>query len=193
MDTAARLAVSYYKEIGVLDEEHKVFIVQHIESSHIYVKKVLDVYNESVFIKLRDKPVPGIPKIFDVVNMDGQLIIIEEYISGDTLEQRLANGALPAYEALSVTLSLCDIVEKLHSFNPPIIHRDIKPSNIILTSDGRVQLIDLNAAKTCTDDKDRDTRLLGTVGYAAPEQYGFGTSNVQTDIYAIGMLLNTML
>ena len=74
-----------------------------------------------------------------------------------------------------------------------IVHRDIKPSNVILTEDGRIILIDLNAAKFTNEFKDRDTRLIGTKGFAAPEQFGFGSSTPQTDIYALGVLMKTLL
>ena len=93
----------------------------------------------------------------------------------------------------SIVSNLCDILADFHSFDPPIIHRDIKPSNIILTTSGDIYLIDFNAAKYESHDKEEDTTLLGTKGYAAPEQYGFGVSNPQTDIYAIGMLMNTLI
>ena len=76
---------------------------------------------------------------------------------------------------------------------PPILHRDIKPSNIIRTSDGRICLLDMNAARRADPLKKEDTELIGTVGYAAPEQYGFGASSVQTDIYAAGVLLNELV
>ena len=71
----------------------------------------------------------------------------------------------------------------------PIIHRDIKPSNIMITEQNHVVLLDFNAAKLYTNASTNDTVLLGTKGYAAPEQYGFGSSSPQTDIYAIGVLI----
>lgn len=88
---------------------------------------------------------------------------------------------------------LCEILEKLHSANPPIVHRDIKPSNIIITNYDHVILLDFNAAKYFTDPNTSDTILLGTKGYAAPEQYGFGSSTPQTDIYAVGILLKELV
>lgn len=77
--------------------------------------------------------------------------------------------------------------------NPPVIHRDIKPSNIIIGKDGTIRLIDFDAASRFTPEKNRDTTLMGTQGYAAPEQYGFCRSGPETDIYALGVLLNEML
>ena len=82
---------------------------------------------------------------------------------------------------------------ELHSANPPILHRDIKPSNIIRTADGSIRLLDMNAARQADPMKKEDTQQIGTVGYAAPEQYGFGASSVQTDIYSTGVLLNELV
>ena len=87
---------------------------------------------------------------------------------------------------------VCRIVEELHSVRPPIIHRDIKPSNIIITQEHAVKLLDLNAAHQIHFQKAEDTVLMGTKGYAAPEQYGFGQSDVRTDVYAMGKLMEQM-
>lgn len=90
-------------------------------------------------------------------------------------------------------IELCTILFPLHHHNPAIVHRDIKPSNIIITSYDHVILLDFNAAKYSTTESDKDTILLGTAGYAAPEQYGFGSSTPQTDIYALGILLKDLV
>ena len=89
-------------------------------------------------------------------------------------------------------LPMCRILADFHRCASPIVNRDIKPENIKITPDGIVKLVDLNAAKRSDPERTRDTRLLGTQGYAAPEQYGFGSSNIQTDIYAVGVLINVM-
>ena len=79
------------------------------------------------------------------------------------------------------------------SFTPPIVHRDIKPSNIILTEDGRIVLIDLNAARLNDKNRSHDTQLIGTAGFAAPEQYGFAASSPRADLYAAGILMRVLL
>lgn len=90
-------------------------------------------------------------------------------------------------------IMLCNILEALHSMTPPIIHRDIKPSNIIITSYNYAMLLDFNAAKQFSGQNESDTVLIGTPGYAAPEQYGFGSSSPKTDIYSLGIVLREML
>ncbi len=193
MNIQNELSLSFYKEIALLNVEHQVALVQHIQTKQIFVKKTLDVYNLDVYSYLKDNPVTGIPKIYELIQKDRSLIVIEDYISGQSLEKILeTEGALPEDKVIRYTLQLCETLSKLHSSVPPIIHRDIKPTNIIITPFDTAILIDLNAAKH-ESDKDEDTTLLGTRGYAAPEQYGFGSSGAKTDIYAIGKLMNTML
>ena len=189
-----KLPVSYYKRIGVLNEEHGVYIVQHRENGKVFIEKVLRVYDPGVYEQLFRHPVRGIPRIYAMYEESGTLTVIEEYISGETLEEILSIcGRLPEEDVIDCTVKLCDILSSLHSQDPMIIHRDIKPSNVILTEDGRVVLLALNAARKAAGPKERDTRLLGTKGYAAPEQYGFGSSAPQTDIYAAGVLMRSLL
>ena len=190
------LPVSWYRELSPLNEEHKVYAVQHRETGKLYVKKVLTVFNPEVYAALFRHPVAGVPRIYALYHDKAQqtLTVIEEYISGDALSEILEiRGAFSPRETVDCAVRLCQILQVLHGFDPPVIHRDIKPSNIIRTEDGRIVLIDLNAARLADPSRERDTRLLGTKGYAAPEQYGFGASTPATDIYAVGVLMRTLL
>ena len=193
MDIASRLSVSYYKDIATISEDHKVYIVQHIQTGKIFIKKILDVYNKSIYDYLLSNPILHTPRIHALYENANSLEIIEDYISGDTLEDLLSHGThFNEIQIKNIISQLCLIIKDLHSCKPEIIHRDIKPSNIILSPSGEVYLLDFNAAKYYSNQKDEDTSLLGTKGYAAPEQYGFGISTPQTDIYAIGMLLKEL-
>ncbi len=193
MDLTQRLAISYYKTIATINEAHKVYLVQHQETGKIFIKKILDVYNLSVYKKLAANPVPGTPTIIELCQQDEQLIVIEEYISGPSLQERIDSKSLSFQDVIKYSLDLCKIIERLHAFDPPIIHRDIKPSNIMITSYEKAVLLDFNAAKSYHSDSEEDTRLLGTQGYAAPEQFGFGASSPQTDIYSLGIVMKEML
>ncbi len=189
MTVDEELALSYYREISELNKEHGVTLVKNIRTNRLYVKKILTVYSLDVYRYLIEHPVADTPRIYEAIEDGGTLIVIEEYLNGTSLQTRIAEGTLPEAEAAAVTEALCRIVRDLHACVPPIVHRDIKPSNIILTDDGTVKLLDMNAAKQYMGDAEHDTQLIGTAGFAAPEQYGFGSSTVQTDIYAIGVLL----
>lgn len=146
----------------------------------------------SVYEKLYQTPIAGIPKLIDYYEENEQLILIEEYISGISLQEKLDHAQCSKQDIIHYLLDLCDILEQLHAMTPPIVHRDIKPSNLIVTSYNRLILLDFNAAKQFSSFSKVDTVLLGTEGYAAPEQYGFGSSSPQTDIYSIGILLKEL-
>ena len=192
LDEECRL--SYYERIATLNKAHGVFLVQHTENHRIYVEKNLTVYDVRIYQYLKEHPVRNTPRLYEVIEDGDTLHIIEEYISGESLAEILKREKrLPRDTAVNYTRQLCQILQDFHNAKPAIIHRDIKPSNVIVTPDGTVKLIDMNAAKHFHDDTPEDTRLIGTTGYAAPEQYGFGVSSVQTDIYALGILLNVML
>lgn len=185
--------MSDYKIISALNEEHKVYLVQSALSGNIYVQKILDVYNIHVYEYLYRNPVVGIPRIINYYEQGNQLIVIEEYISGISLQEKIDNSDLSVSDIRSYMIMLCNILEALHSMTPPIIHRDIKPSNIIITSYNYAMLLDFNAAKQFSGQHESDTVLIGTPGYAAPEQYGFGSSSPKTDIYSLGIVLREML
>ncbi|MDO4975998.1 MAG: protein kinase [Eubacteriales bacterium] len=196
MNIEEHLAISYYEKIGTLNEEHDISIVQHRSSKKLFLKKQISIYNKSVYEYLRDHPVSFMPKIYDLCEENGKLTIIEEYISGETMEEILEkNGPLPLNTALSYFFPLCKIVSNLHENEIPIIHRDIKPSNIIITPSDVLYLLDLDAAKFVSREKTEDTVLLGTRGFAAPEQYGIGdsSSDEHTDIFALGITLKFLL
>ena len=169
------------------------------ETEHLYIEKLLSVGNPDVYRQLMGLHNIHIPTVYACEVREQQLCILEDYIPGQTLEEALqarlsAGGPLwTEAEAASVLLQLCDALTLLHQQTPPIIHRDIKLSNIILGHDGLVHLIDYNAARRSSPDAAQDTELLGTAGYAAPEQFGFRQTDARTDIYALGIVFHYLL
>lgn len=194
MKLETELRLSYYKEIADVDEVHQVKLVQHTESGKVFVLKTLHIYDMEVFSYLAKNPSKGTPRIVDLIEDDGTLYVIDEYITGSTLQELLqASGPFSEHDTVEYIDQLCNILRPLHELRPPVVHRDIKPSNLIVSPDGTVVLIDFNSAKESESNKSQDTVLIGTVGYAAPEQYGFSASKPTADIYAIGVLLNELL
>ncbi len=115
--------LSYYKDIAVLDEEHGVYLVQHVENKHIFVKKQLDIFDGGVFVYLKTHQIHGIPQVCEVVRNENILTVIEEYIPGITLKNYLEqNGLLSEKQSVDIVLQLCDTLRTLHSATPPIIH-----------------------------------------------------------------------
>ncbi|MBR3354432.1 MAG: serine/threonine protein kinase [Oscillospiraceae bacterium] len=192
LEESARL--SYYQEIAELNEQHGVVMVQHVGSKRVFVKKTLTVYDVGVFRYLQMNPVPHTPRIYEAVEDRGKLIVIEEYIDGTSLASLLdARGTLSEQETVYIAMQVCSILRSFEHVDPPLVHRDIKPSNIMLSDTMEVTLLDMDAAKHQNMVEYQDTQLIGTFGYAAPEQYGFGSSDTRTDIYALGVLMNVML
>lgn len=192
MNISQRLSISYYKTIATLNKEHNIFLVQHQETGKIYVKKILNIYNIDIYQQMKENPIPGTPRIIELYEENHQLTVIEHYVSGNSLAEIMECGLLKQDTLYHYILELCRILEKMHSSTPPVVHRDIKPSNIIITEYNHVILLDFNAAKYYTESTSTDTILLGTQGYAAPEQYGSGSSSPRTDIYGLGILMKEL-
>lgn len=184
--------LAFYRELTPVNDH--VIIVKRIDTNKLYIKKQLSIYDEKLYFMLQKMAVPGIPAIHHILRDEEKLIVIEDYLNLPTLADILSeHSRFPLDQALDIALQLCRIMQVLHSASPAIIHRDLKPSNVLLAPDGQVFLIDFNAAKTYDSGKSRDTILMGTADYAAPEQFGFSQSDARTDIYGLGVLLNVML
>lgn len=189
------LSLSMYQDEAFLDEGKSIILVKHAENSKLYVKKLLTIYDKSIYEYLKDNPVENMPHIIEIYEGKNCLIVIEEYIEGKTIADMLEDAVFPEKKAIDITISVCKVLRNLHRFEPPIIHRDIKPSNIILSPDGQVFLLDMNVAKWYDPEKVDDTRHMGTQYFAAPEQMGYGmkASSPKADVYALGVLLNVMI
>lgn len=147
--------------------------------------------NDGVFRALRGAAHPNLPTVFDVCMCEDHLCVLESFVEGKTLEDITKTEKIDIDTAVAYMLDICEALAFLHS--EKIVHRDVKPSNIIITPQNRAVLIDLQAARFITEERCRDTLNLGTVGYAAPEQYGISQSLPPTDIYALGVLLNELI
>lgn len=186
--------LSFYRELTVLDKKKNIVLVQDIRNSELCVKKTLDIYSRDVYEQLASVRIEGVPAVKECVADDGKLIVVEEYVQGRSLKQVLdEQGLLNEEQAYEIAVQLVDILVRLHQLEPAIVHRDIKPSNIIIEKNGHVNLIDFNAARHVNADKNEDTRMLGTVYFAAPEQFGFGQSDERTDIYGLGATINYIM
>lgn len=133
---------------------------------------------------------PYLPRIYEVKEDRGQVYVLEEFIQGDTLAFLLEGKPLSPSHAKQILIHICHALNILHGIGA--VHRDIKPENIILRGSDAV-LIDFDASRLCKVENTTDTQIMGTTGYAAPEQYGFSQTDARTDIYALGILLNEMV
>lgn len=184
----SELGNSFYKELYHLNDSDNIVVLEE-STGNLYVRKVLKYYDIRVYEYLKNHPDPSIPLIKEYYEAGDRLVVYEEFIAGKTLDE-YAKIVSDRKDLERVILKVCDCLEFLHNANPSIIHRDIKPANIMVSNDGVVKLIDYDAAKVVNPDSNRDTVLLGSEGFSAPEQYGFGSSSIRTDIYAMGKLVS---
>lgn len=166
-----------------------VSVVRHKKSGTRYVFRRYSGSGE-VYRRLLPVLCPHLPQIMEAAEQDGQTAVLEEYVQGDTLAELLMGARLTEREARKVTMQLCQALHVLHSMGA--VHRDVKPENVILRGSDAV-LIDFDAARIYKDESESDTQVLGTTGFAAPEQYGIFQSDERADIFSLGVLLNIML
>jgi serine/threonine-protein kinase len=156
---------------------------------------------------------PNLTHIWDYFQQDGQAFLVMEYVPGQTLRELLIRrqGPLPEAFVIECALQLCDVLSYLHSRRPPLIFRDLKPGNVmVMTADAahnhapspdiqellarpQIKLIDFGIARLFKPDQTRDTMIIGTPGYAAPEQYGPHQTDERSDIYSLGATLHHLL
>jgi eukaryotic-like serine/threonine-protein kinase len=139
---------------------------------------------------------PNLARIYDHFSEDGRWYLAMDYIEGETLEaylEKQQGGSLPLSETLEMGLQLCDVLDYLHTRQPPIIFRDLKPLNIMRTASGHLYLIDFGIARHFKPGQMKDTVAFGSPGYAAPEQYGKTQTTPRSDIYSLGATLHQML
>ena len=189
--TSQRLAA--YQDFGFLDEKEKIRLKRSRDTGAICVEKHITPESAPVYRYLAAHPNPAAPEILECIETESGLTVIEEYIEGETLEELLGEGRFSAERAAGIILDLCSALLPLHSAEPPIICRDLKAENVMIDKAGAVRIVDFDIARTWQPGKTRDTRLLGTREYAAPEQFGFRQTDARTDIYALGVLLNYLM
>jgi WD40 repeat protein/tRNA A-37 threonylcarbamoyl transferase component Bud32 len=138
----------------------------------------------------------NLPHIHDHFYESGRWYLVMEFIEGVTLDEYLDNAStqvLHVNVVLDISIQLCNVLDYLHSRQPPIIFRDLKPANSMLTPDGYIYLIDFGIARHFKPGQARDTIAFGSPGYAAPEQYGKAQTTPQADIYSLGSTLHQLL
>ena len=149
---------------------------------------------------------PNILSIFDI-GEDGEKnrapYVVSELLEGETLRDRLRNGALPTRKAIEYAVHIASGLAAAH--DKGIVHRDLKPENIFITSDGRVKILDFGLAKLTRPEEDRSGdaptlqvgteagAVMGTAGYMSPEQVRAKPTDARSDIFSFGAVLYEML
>ena len=189
--TVAEFIECNYEKMKLLkrSERGEVWLASSRSGEVVIIKRVeltglpYDVIKNSAFT------LPA--KIFYCAEDATDTFVVEEFIQGENLLERLERkDFLSESQARKILLQMCDGLKELHA--QKIIHRDIKPSNLILQDD-RIRLIDFDAARIFKAGQEADTKLLGTKGYAPPEQFGSGQTDSRSDIYSLGVTMKILL
>lgn len=136
---------------------------------------------------------PALPRIVDIIDNGVTIYVVMDYIEGESLDKILNEyGAQPEEMVIVWAKQLCDALSYLHSQKPPIIYRDMKPANVMLKPEGNIKIIDFGIAREYKEQNLADTTVLGTKGYAPPEQYS-GQTDPRSDIFALGMTMHHLL
>lgn len=187
-----------YRPVACLkDGERQVYLVQD-QDGRPAVLKVQPAGREDTLRQeyelLRQLHHPQLPRALDYLESHGREYLVREYVEGVSLYDLVIDrGPFPQSQVKAVAISLCQVLQDLHSQNPPVICRDVKPQNVVLDGNGRCHLIDLGAARRYRPDQGGDTVFLGTETTAPPEQFGYQQTDQRSDIYSLGMLLRFLL
>ncbi len=193
MQISDEYRLSQYHNLGRLEDNKNIYLKRRISDGKICVEKHVSDELFDIYRFLQYNSNIHIPEIYECIKVEGELIVIEEYIEGQTLEDIVHEKNINDEEAAEIIIQLCKGLSPLHHANPPIICRDLKPENIMLDTQQCVKIVDFNIARSFQKGKKQDTCFMGTVGYAAPEQFGFAQTDNRTDIYALGVLFNYLI
>lgn len=181
-----------YKTIEVLNEQDQTLLVRDQLSGRILVWRRLPLEDAEIYLALKEIRHKNLVQISEVYRLEDCCIVLEEYVNGCSVADILKQGIkLEKHEAAGIVADVCQGLSALHERH--MVYRNIRPDTIRINQDGVVKLMDFSAIRQFHEEKPRDTTLIGTAGYAAPEQFGFSQSDERTDIYAAGVLLNQLL
>lgn len=165
------------------------------EEKFIIKKKLADYDSKKVLEIYKKLNHPALPKVITHFKDQGIYYEVLEFVDGISLKEKLdKEGRQKEEDVVNWALQLCDVFIYLHSKNPKIIYRDLKPGNIMLDKNNKIYLIDFGTIREYDASKRQDTIRLGTIGYAAPEQYDKNAqTDERTDIYTFGITLYYLL
>lgn len=177
--------------MAINEKANKTWAIKEVRKDGI---KDFEVVRQGLIVEtdlLKKLKHPNLPSIVDVIDDENSFLIVMDYIEGNPLSKALEEyGAQPQEYVIEWAKQLCDVLGYLHTRKPPIIYRDMKPANVMLKPDGNIMLIDFGTAREFKEKNLADTVCLGTMGYAAPEQFGgMGQTDARTDIYCLGATL----
>lgn len=181
-----------YEELSVLSDTKKcrTSLMRNKDTGELVVKKEMGKESFSVYSLLKSIKNKNLIKVLECFRDEDKTIEIEEYVNGKRLDDYFREKKATLEQVVDVGIALCEGLAPMHKLN--LVHRDIQPKNIIITNEGSLKIIDFDISRKENENATYDTTLLGTVGYAAPEQYGFAQTTNRSDIYSIGAVLKEL-
>ena len=181
-----------YEELSVLSDTKKcrTSLMRNKDTGELVVKKEMGKESFSVYSLLKSIKNKNLIKVLECFRDEDKTIEIEEYVNGKRLDDYFREKKATLEQVVDVGIALCEGLAPMHKLN--LVHRDIQPKNIIITNEGILKIIDFDISRKENENATHDTTLLGTVGYAAPEQYGFAQTTNRSDIYSIGAVLKEL-
>lgn len=167
-------------------------LIKNDYTKEYFILKILPAQSFYVLSEIAQINSPYLMKIYSIKTDNDICYSICEYVNGLTLEDIVEKqGVFKEKKAVAVMNAVSDGLSALHGKG--IIHKDIKPSNVMIDFDGNVKIVDFGISRIEKENQNKDTEMLGTVGYASPEHFGFIQSDKRADIYSCGVLLNYLL
>lgn len=193
MTEVEKYKLSLYETVCMMKttKDVKIELVKYSVDGKKYIKKTYHSDMRKVFKLLSSVESVCLPKVYEVF-FDEDTIVIEQYVEGELLESLISKDApFNKQQITEIFVNLLAAMNVLHKHG--VVHRDIKPGNIMITREGKAVLIDFGISRIFSLENERDTELYGTMGYAAPEQYGFSQSDCRSDIYSFGVTMKQVL
>lgn len=183
---------SKYQYLDSLNRKNTLSLVRNSETGEILTARTVNESQVSPYKRMQGIHVPHVPYIHEIVQeAEHEYVVYADYIEGRNMHDYLEKeGKCTVSDTVMLAAELCETLSALQVLG--IVHRDIKPDNVIISDKKEIYLIDFDISRLEKKSAGRDTSMLGTAGYAAPEQFGFAQSDHRTDLYALGVLINVM-
>lgn len=192
MDFKENYYLEKYEQLAVLADTQKcrTILSRNTDTNEIVVFKVMDRHGLEVYDRLKKMDNSNIVNVIDCFLHEDKCVAVEEFVNGKRLIDVLQKN-IPVDVIVDYIRQICNGLKHVHNNN--IVHRDMQPKNIIVDRHNRITIIDFDIARIRKLEADSDTELLGTAGYASPEQFGFAQTDKRSDIYSLGVLIGEMV
>lgn len=176
-----------YEIVGKINDTTNIAIKDNI----VYILKRIDIEDAQMYKAILNIDSSRVARHYGFTTVDENMYVVVEYINGITLKEYCQqNHPLSRDRIIEIASGICDGLSAIHSAG--LVHRDITPTNIMIDNNGNPVIIDFDISRFNKPNQSKDTQILGTFGFAAPEQYGFSQTNKKADIYSMGVLINYM-